>query len=69
MKAMISRRSPTSLERYLYMRDGTRVQVDFLGVARLQLNIEFFFFELRDMAYIPSIRKILISVPILDKHG
>ena len=39
MQAVISRRSPTSLEQYVYMGDGTRVQVDFLGVVRLQLCI------------------------------
>ena len=38
MKAMISRRSPTSLEWYVCMGDGTRVQVDFLEVVRLQLS-------------------------------
>ena len=29
MQAVISRRSPTSLEQYVYMGDDTRVQVDF----------------------------------------
>ena len=50
------------------MRDSTRVQVDFLGVVRLQLSTENFL-ELQNVAYIPSIRKILISVPILDRLG
>ena len=36
---MISRRSPTSLEQYMYMGDNMRVQFDFLGVVRLQLSI------------------------------
>ena len=36
MQVVISRRSPTSLEQYIYMGDGTRDQVDFLGVVRLQ---------------------------------
>ena len=35
MQAVISRKSPTSLEQYVYIRDGTRVKVDFLGVVRL----------------------------------
>ena len=39
MQAMVSRRNPTSLDQYVYLGDGTRVQVDFLGVVRLQLNI------------------------------
>ena len=42
MQAVISRRSATSLEQYVYMRDGTKVKVDFLGVVRLQLSIGIF---------------------------
>ena len=38
MQAMINNRSPTSLDQYVYMGDGTRDQVDFLGVVRLQLS-------------------------------
>ena len=45
------------------MGDGIRIQVDFLGVVRLQLSIETFL-ELQDVANIPSIRRNLISVPI-----
>ena len=69
MQVMISRRNPTSLEQYVYMGDDIRVQVDFLRVVRLQLSKEFFILELPDVAYIPSIRRILISVPILDRLG
>ena len=43
MQAMISRRSLTSLKQYVYMGDSTRVQIDFLGVVRLQLSTNFFF--------------------------
>ena len=68
MQAVISRRSPTSLEQYVNMGDGTRIQVDFLGVARLQLSTGNFL-EFRDMAYIPSIRRNLISIPTLDRLG
>ena len=50
------------------MGDGTRVQVDFLGVVRLQLSIGNFL-ELQNVAYIPSIRRNLILVPILDRLG
>ena len=35
MQTVIIKRSPTSLEQYGYMRDDTRVKVDFLGVVRL----------------------------------
>ena len=68
MQAVISRRSPTSLKQYVHMRDSTRVQVDFLGVVRLQLSTRDFF-ELHDVTYIPSIGRNYISIPILDRLG
>ena len=68
MQTVISKRSPTSLEQYVYMGDGTRVKVDFLGVVRLRLSTGIFL-ELQDVAFIPSIRRNLISVPILDRLG
>ena len=59
IQAVISRIIPTSLEQYVYIGDGTRVHVDFLGVVRLQLSI-IIFLELQDVAYIPLIRRNLI---------
>ena len=59
MQAVISRRSPTSLKQYVYMGDSTKIQVDFLGVVRLQLSTGNFL-ELSDVAYIPLIRRNLI---------
>ena len=38
LQAVISRRRPSSLEQYVYMGDGTKVQVEFLGDCRFQLN-------------------------------
>ena len=52
----------------MYMGDVTKVQVDFLRVVRLQLSIGMFF-EFQDVAYIPSIRRNMILVPILDMLG
>ena len=68
MQAVISKRSPTSLEQYVYMGDSTKVQVDLLGVVRLQLSAGNFL-ELQDVKYISSIRRNLISTPILDRLG
>ena len=48
MQAVIRRRSLTSLEQYVYMGEGTRVQVDFLGIVRLQLSTRIFL-ELQDV--------------------
>ena len=36
--------SPISQEQYVFMGNDTRVQVVSLGIIRLHLNIEFFFF-------------------------
>ena len=66
MQAVICKRSPTSLEQYVYMEEGTRVQVDFLGVVRLQLSTGNFL-KLQDVVYIPWIMRNLILVPILDR--
>ena len=52
----------------MYMGDNTRVQVNFSGLVILQLSTRNFL-ELQDVAYIPSIRRNLISVPILDRLG
>ena len=68
MQAVISRRSPTRLEQYVYMGDSTRVQVDFLRLVRFQLST-IIFLELQDVVYKPSIRRNLISLPILDRLG
>ena len=45
MQAMISKISLTSLEQYVYLGDGTRVKVDFLGVVRLQLSMGKIFWD------------------------
>ena len=52
----------------MYMGDGTKVKVDFLVIVRLQLST-IIFLELQNVVYIPSIRRNLISVPILDRLG
>ena len=67
MQKVIRRRNPTNLEQYVCMREGTKVKVVFLGV-RLQLSTNFFL-ELQDVTYIPSIRRNLISISILDRLG
>ena len=68
MQIVISRRSPINFEQYMYIGDDTRVKVDFLGVVRLQLSIGNFL-ELKDVAFIPLIKRNVISVLILDILG
>ena len=59
MQVVIRKKSPTSLEQYVYKGYNTRVKVDFLEVVRLQLSIGNFL-ELQDVAYIPLIRRNLL---------
>ena len=51
---MMISRSPTSHEQYVFMGNGTRVQVVSLGIIRLHLNIKKIIF-LQNVAFIPSI--------------
>ena len=50
----------------MYMGDDIIVKAVFLGVVILYLST-INFLELQDLAYIPSIRRNLISIPILDR--
>ena len=50
------------------MGDGSRVKIDFFGMIKLRLATESFLL-LHDVAYIPSLRRNLISVSILDRQG
>ena len=68
MQVVISKRSPTTLEQYVYMGDCTRVQVTFMGVVRLQLSTRIFL-ELQDVVFIPSTKRNSISIPILDRYS
>jgi hypothetical protein len=68
LQAVTSRRRPSRLEEYVYMGDNTKVRVEFFGTVNLQLNTGHFL-ELHDVAYLPSIRRNLISVSILDRLG
>ena len=52
----------------MYRETVQKSKLIFLGVVRLQLNT-LNFLNLQDVAYIPSIRRNLISVPILDRLG
>ena len=50
------------------MGDGTRTEVVFVGTIKLKLTTDHFL-ELHEVAYIPSIRRNLIFVSILDGTG
>ena len=65
---MTKKRRLSKHEEFVYMGNGSKVKVEFFGMIKLRLATESFLL-LHDVAYIPSLRKNLIYVSILDRHG
>ena len=65
---MTKKRRPSKHEEFVYMGNGSKVKVEFFGMIKLRLATESFLL-LHDVAYIPSLRRNLIYVSILDRHG
>ena len=63
-----SRREPNEGELIVHMGNGVTAKVESIGVVRLHLATGHVL-DLLDTAYIPSIRRNLISVSILDRCG
>ena len=53
----------------MFMGNTIRVQVVSFGIIRLHLNLKKKLPFLQNVAFIPSIRRNLIYVPILDRLG
>ncbi|RVW78353.1 Retrovirus-related Pol polyprotein from transposon TNT 1-94 [Vitis vinifera] len=68
LQEMTNRRKPSKHEECVYMGDGSKVKVEFFGMIKLKLIIESFLL-LHNVAFIPSLRRNLISVSSLDRHG
>ena len=65
-KEFRSRSEPNEGEMIVHMSNGVTAKVESIGVVRLHLAT-CYVLDLLDTAYIPSIRKNLISVSILDR--
>lgn len=63
-----SSRKPNERELMVNMGNGVKVKVEHVGVVRLPLSSGHVL-ELRDVAYVPSIRRNLISISVLDRCG
>ncbi|KAH9669148.1 retrovirus-related pol polyprotein from transposon TNT 1-94-like protein [Citrus sinensis] len=63
-----SRREPNEGELIVHMGNGVTTKVESIGVVRLHLAT-CYVLDLLDRVYIPSIRRNLISVSILDRYG
>ena len=67
-KGCSSCRMPSDGERYIYVGDGKLMEVEAIDTFRLLLRI-YYFLDLKDTYVIPSFRRNLVSVSILDKFG
>ena len=68
LQEMTNRRKPSKHEECVYMGDGSKVKVEFFGMIKLKLITERFLL-LHNVAFIPSLRRNLISVSSLDRLG
>ena len=68
LHGMISQRGPTNLEQHVYMGDGSRAKLDIMGIIKLKLAIGYVL-ELQEVSYVPSIRRNLLSISLLDSQG
>ena len=64
----LSYRKPNDAERFIYVGDGKSVEVGAIGTFRLLLKIGFYL-DLKETYVVPSFRRNLVSVSILDKFG
>lgn len=67
-KVCLHCRNPNNPEKYIYVGNGEKVQVDAIGTFRLLLKIGFYL-DLNETKVVPSLRRNLISISILDKFG
>eukprot|EP00253_Pinus_taeda_P012396 PITA_12396 len=65
MQGCLSHHKPSEAERYVYVGNGNKVEVESIGKFRLLCKIGFYF----DALVVPSFRRNLISVSYLDKNG
>ena len=68
MQGCLNYRQPTDAERCIYVGDGQSVDVEAIGHFRLLLGTGYYL-DLLDTFVVPSFRRNLISVSILDKFG
>ncbi|RVW59023.1 Retrovirus-related Pol polyprotein from transposon TNT 1-94 [Vitis vinifera] len=68
LQEMTKKKRPSKHEEFVYMGDGSKVKVEFFGMIKLRLATKSFLL-LHDVAYIPSLRRNLIFVSVLDRRG
>ncbi|KAK9690503.1 hypothetical protein RND81_09G132700 [Saponaria officinalis] len=68
MQGCLKHRRPIDGERYIYVGNSKSVEVDAIGTFRLLLRTGLYL-DLEDTFVVPSFRRNLISVSLLDKSG
>ena len=68
MQGCLTCRRPSDGERYVYIGDGKSVEVETIETFRLLLKIDYYL-DLKDIFVVPSFRRNLISVSVLDNFG
>ena len=68
MQGCLSCRKLSDDERYIYVGDGNPVEVEAIGTFRLLLRTGFYL-DLIETHVVPSLRRNLVYVPILDTSG
>jgi hypothetical protein len=67
MQGFLSHRRPSDIEKYIYLGDGNKAEVEAIGHFKILLNI-IFYLDLYEIFVVPSFRRNLIFVSSLDKN-
>ena len=65
LQGMISQRGLTNFEQHVCMGDSSRAKVNIMGIIKLKLATGYVL-ELQEVSYVPSIRRSLLSISLLD---
>lgn len=68
MQGCLNYRKPSDAERYIFVGDGNSVEVEAIGHFKLLLGTGYYL-DLLDTFIVPSFRRNLVSVSLLDKSG
>ena len=68
MQGCLRSRAPTDAERFIFVGDGKSVAVVAIGTFRLLLKTGLYL-DLEETFVVPSFRRNLISISVLDKFG
>ena len=68
MQGCLSCRKPNDGERYIFVGNGKKVEVEAIGTFRLLLKSGTYL-DLNETYVVPSFRRNLVSISILDKFG